>query len=158
MVLHAHRRSILIERTHHRQTHLPCSAADLEIVSHLSFTCGECELHSAPAQLSRDSAMRSCRRMTSATMNARNFSANSGSRWDSSSSTRSRATCRAYRDSSAGGRPWSALSSPTRSVSLKRSARRWTREASMLSMLPRSSCSHSTARVLSYLFSSTHPV
>ncbi len=62
------------------------------------------------------------------------------------------------RDSSAGGRPWSALSSPTVSVSLNRSASKWMRAASMLSMLPRSWTRRSCARAGESWSSFTGPV
>src|SRR5690606_37884877 len=76
-------------------------------------------------------------RITSATMNARNFSAKTGSRPASSASARSRAIWPASRAASDGGSPSSALSRPTCLVHLTRSASRCTRPPSMLSMLPR---------------------
>ncbi len=53
-------------------------------------------------------------------------------------SERRRAICFASRPGSAGGRPWVALYSPTAWVHLKRSASKWMRAASILSMLSRS--------------------
>ena len=69
----------------------------------------------------------------------------------SSASARSRAICWASRTGSAGGSPCAALSSPTCWVILNRSASRWTRAASMLSMLARSRASSAVTSV-------AHPV
>src|SRR5690606_34211512 len=78
--------------------------------------------HASP---SSPEASRSWWWITSATTKVNHFSANSGSRCDSSASARRRAICTRSRSGSDGGMPLAALRRPTSWVALKRSASRW---------------------------------
>ncbi len=82
-------------------------------------------------------------RITSVIVNVKNLSAKSGSKPDSKASDRRRFTCDFSRSKSVAGRPSLALRTPTAFVQRKRSASRWIKAASILSIdarNARSSC------------------